>query len=175
MPKDEKPFMCFNAPNNWQLGWYPNGRHSMNPLESDSFIGKLIGLSDYGNLTETSPEKVMVQILGYDEDYYVSFNHQGGINYGTREGKNQVLVHSRKTGSGYSNSKLETKLDGGENYTIGSGGSETIIEVGAIDLAANISAAEVKIVRSNPSDHSVKYIRKVGGKRRSSFKWTNGH
>ena len=175
MPKDDKPVMCFNAANNWQLGWFPNGRHSIKPLESDSFIGNLIGLSDYGSLTETSTEKVMIQILGHEQDYYVSFNREIGINSGTREGKNQVLVHSRKPGSGYSNSKLEAKMDQGEHYTIGTGSDETAIEIVAIDLKSEPSFAEVKIIRSNSSNNEVKYIRKVGGKRRQSFKWINGH
>ena len=173
--EDETPLMCFNAANNWQLGWYPNGRHSMKPLENESFVGRLIGLSDYGSLTETSIDKVMIQILGYKKDYYVSFNRKSGINSGTKLGKNKVLVHSRKPGSGYSKSKLVAKLGEGEHYTIGKGSDETAIEIVAIDLKSEPSFAEVKIIRSNSSNNEVKYIRKVGGKRRQSFKWINGH
>ena len=87
----DTPKMCFNAAKNWQLGWYPNGKYSIVPLSTGSgqksFTGHLIGLSEYGSLDTSKNDKVMVQITGYSDDYYVSFNRKSGINSGhTRAG-----------------------------------------------------------------------------------------
>lgn len=150
---DDSPIMCFNAAKNWQLGWYPNGQRSISPLEasseSKSFVGYLIGLADYDLLDTTSSDKVIIQITGYTSDYYVSYNRKTGINSGTFEGGNQVLVHSRATGQGYATSIIVAKLSSGGTYAIGSGNDATTIKVNSINTSATPSFADVEIVGSS--------------------------
>merc|ERR1711983_106752 len=140
--QDDTPEMCFNAPKNWQLGWYPDG--ALQIASGDSFTGRLIGLADYSTLDASSGDVVMVKIKGYDVDYYISFNRKTGINKGTYEGGNQVLVHSR-AGDGYTVSYLLAKLSAQKSYPIE---GETTITVNSISLT-NPGYAEVSIVGPN--------------------------
>merc|ERR1712039_442986 len=140
--QDDTPEMCFNAPKNWQLGWYPDG--ALQIASGDSFTGRLIGLADYSTLDASSGDVVMEKIKGYDVDYYISFNRKTGINKGTYEGGNQVLVHSR-AGDGYTVSYLLAKLSAQKSYTIE---GETTITVNSISLT-NPGYAEVSIVGPN--------------------------
>lgn len=108
--------MCFNAAKNYQLGWFDDKFTQM--TLSDTFNGKLIGQADYTNSNLVGDEQVGIRITGAVEDYYVSFNRQVGHNSGTLEGGNQVLVHSRPTGTQYGESKLLAKLNAGGTYGI---------------------------------------------------------
>ena len=140
--QDEGPVMCFNTAKNWQLGWYPNARQSIKPLDNESFSGHLIGISDYGATTDN----VMIQITGYASlDYYVAFNQKSGINSGTVEGGNQVLVHSRIPGIDYKVSILEAKLSSGGIYTITGAEGTTTITINSIDLIASPPFADITI------------------------------
>merc|ERR1711982_67228 len=123
-------------------GWYPDG--ALQIASGDSFTGRLIGLADYSTLDASSGDVVMVKIKGYSVDYYISFNRKTGINKGTYEGGNQVLVHSR-AGDGYTVSYLLAKLSAQKSYTIE---GETTITVNSISLT-NPSYAEVSIVCPN--------------------------
>ena len=148
----DTPIMCFNAAKNWQLNWYPTGQYSVAPLSTGpgpkSFIGHLLGLSDYGSLNTATTDKIIVQITGYSDDYYVSFNRKSGINSGTLEGPNQVLVHSRATKQGYATSVLKAKLNEGGVYII-RGNGDTTITVNRIDLNSNPSFADIEIKGPN--------------------------
>jgi len=147
---DDGPVMCFNSPKSWQLGWYQDGQESISPLATskNSFIGRLIGLAEYDLLDTASSDKVIIQITGYGSDYYVAFNRKVGINSGTVEGGNQVLVHSRAPGNGYETSSLLAKLSTGGTYTI-PGNEVTTITVNSINTSANPGYAEVTIVGPN--------------------------
>ena len=95
------PFKCFNGAKSWQLGWYFDGHESIMSMPVNGkreYEGRLIGAAEYKKL-ELSSDRVIVQINGHQSDYYVSFNAQKGINSGTDEGGDEVLVHSRITES----------------------------------------------------------------------------
>ena len=106
---DDGPNMCFNAPKNAQLGWYDD---KLVTVSGTGWSGKLYGLSDYGTTTDS----VIAKFSGSGEDWYVSFNRNTGVNTGTLEGANQVLVHKRATGNGYAPSTLMAKLNAGGSY-----------------------------------------------------------
>jgi len=146
--QDEGPVMCFNAAKNFQLGWYNNGEETITPLQSNAektfFDGRLIGIAEYDLIDTASIDKAIVQITGYGNDYYVSFNSRKGINSGTQEGGNQVLVHSRSPGQGYSTSTLVAKLSSGQEYTI-EGISDTIVRVDGISTSSTPSYANVYV------------------------------
>jgi len=140
--QDESPLMCFNAAKNWQLGWYEDARYIFKPFEQAPYTGNLIGICDYG----TTSDIVMIKIEGYATlDYYVSFNRQSGINSETREGGDQVLVHSRGPG-GYVTSDLIAKLNAGGIYTITETGQEsTTISILSINTSTSPAIAVVQI------------------------------
>ena len=136
---DDGPEMCFNAPKNWQLGWYTDRQETV----SDGWSGNLYGIADYGdpNVGDT----VIAQIPGTTEDWYVSFNRKTGINSGTPEGGNQVLVHKRPSGLGYGESTLMAKLSIGKTYSVGTSAPPLQITVNDINLSANPAFASVTI------------------------------
>lgn len=112
--ESDSPVMCFNAPKNWQLGWYNDREKTL----SISYAGNIdiYGIAEYANTN--NGEVVIVKILFPDanEDWYVSFNHRAGINSGTQEGPNQVLIHKRSQGTDTSISTLMAKLFDGRTY-----------------------------------------------------------
>lgn len=110
---DDGPQMCFNAPKNAQLGWYDDKVETIS-ASGGSFNGDLYGISDYGTMPGTA--SVIVKITGSTDDWYVSYNKRSGINSGTVEGGNQVLIHRRSPGSGYAVSTLVAKLTAGQTY-----------------------------------------------------------
>ncbi|GFH56166.1 hypothetical protein CTEN210_12642 [Chaetoceros tenuissimus] len=110
---DDGPRMCFNGPKNAQLGWYDDKLQTIS-ASGGSFDGNLYGISDYGTMPGTA--SVIVKITGSSDDWYVSYNKRSGINSGTVEGGNQVLVHKRASTSGYAESTLMAKLTAGQSY-----------------------------------------------------------
>ena len=125
----------FNAPKNWQLGWYDNRQTTV----SGGWSGDLYGITDYGDTNDG--DTVIAQIPGTTEDWYVSFNRKTGINNGTLEGGNQVLVHKRPSGLSYGESTLMAKLNCGNTYS----DAPLVITVNAIDLSTNPAFASVTI------------------------------
>lgn len=141
-----QPIMCFNGPKNWKLGWYNDKSVLVSPSTA-SWEGRLRGVCDYD---KTVTNTVLVKIeTGKDLDYYVSFNRKAGINRGTMEGANQVLITTEGTnGVGYRNSTLIAKLNQGGSYTIKNfGGSNrpVRITVGTINTVVATGYADVKV------------------------------
>jgi hypothetical protein len=132
--QDDTPVMCFNAAKNWQLGWYGDRHSTATPLTA-SWNGEIVGIADYENDTILPIRSVAVKIAGdSSRDYYVSFNRVTGINSGSQEGRNQVLVHSRVPGTTYALSNLEAKLSFGGTFVIPSfgGGPTVTVQVNSI-------------------------------------------
>ncbi|GFH56169.1 hypothetical protein CTEN210_12645 [Chaetoceros tenuissimus] len=138
---DDGPIQCFNAPKNWQLGWYDDKRV---PVSYDGWEGNLIGLSDYGNSNVAAGDMVIARV-NLNESYYVSFNRKTGINSGTQEGGDQVMVHKRELGTEYAASDVLAYLNSGDAYT--SPDSNFTVTVNSIDLTSNPARANVKIER----------------------------
>ena len=113
--------MCFNAPKTYQLEWFPDYHVDIElttPISPWTWSGNLVGQAERDS-ANSSEDKMIVRIFGFGgNDYYVSYNRKTGINSGTREGGNQVLVHSRKAGTGYGTSTLLAKLNSGGTKTI---------------------------------------------------------
>jgi len=141
---DDGPRQCFNAPKNWQLGWYDDKQVS---VSFDGWEGNLIGLSDYENSNVAAGDMVIAKV-DLNESYYVSFNRKTGINSGTLEGGNQVLVHKRDLGTGYGDSDILAYLNSGGSYS--SQDTYFRVTVNSIDLASNPARANVKLERFDP-------------------------
>lgn len=141
---------CFNAPKNWQLGWFKD-RH-VNLDIDDSMTVDLVGVVDYDNLDSTSDHKLFVRIKGgIDEDIYVSFNRQRGANQDTEEGGDKVLIHTRPNDelvSSQSKSTLRSKLNPGQSTTRG---NHIISVTRTRTLDNNIREARVQITASSLS------------------------
>jgi hypothetical protein len=137
--------MCYNPANSWQLGWYSLRRTSVDFSNGGSFRGKLIGVDNYEH-TGSSDKYVNVKVSGSSSavDVFVGFNLDAGINSGTKEGSNQVTVHTQE-GSGKSD--LVAKLSAKRVYTIENfHGDKTLsIQVNSIERSASPPFAAVDI------------------------------
>lgn len=132
---DDGPNMCFNAPKNAQLGWYDD---KLLTVSGTGWSGSLHGISDYESSDALT---VIAKIPGSTEDWYVSFNRNTGINSGTQEAANRVLVHKRASGNGYAVSTLMAKLSADGTYN----GAPLPITVNAITILNSNSFAQVTI------------------------------
>ena len=113
MWKDDQE-ICFNGPKNAQLGWYSDRQVD---IVENGYRGDLYGIADYG--TTTSDKKMILKLPSNGIDYYVTFNKASGVNSSPGEGRNQVLVHTRRSGLYYAQSTLVAKLSAGQSYLDG--------------------------------------------------------
>ncbi len=149
--QDNGPIMCFNGPKSWQLGWYDDKAIELDPLitPNGQWSGRLHGIANY---SPTISNNVLVKLeTGNDLDYYINFNRKTGINSGTVEGGNQVLI-TEQGGNGVSKSESKqlAKLSNGGTYIIDDFGGSSLavtISVTSIDTAANPGYADITISR----------------------------
>jgi hypothetical protein len=120
--------MCFNPARSWQLGWYSDKRIELDMKARGQFSGELIGLTDYGS--NTAGKYVNIKIENGSTDFFIGFNLAKGINYSTREGRNDVTIQSQQE-IGYNYSVLLAKLAKNDKYSISKfkGNVDLIIEV----------------------------------------------
>ena len=109
---ESSPRMCFNAAKNYQLGWYSDKTKVITPgASTDScFAGELYGTAFYENAAAQTVG-IKVNNSGSSTDVYIMFNAATGIQSGTREGGNTVMVVTAAgEGTGYAESTLYAKL-----------------------------------------------------------------
>jgi len=148
---DDGPKMCFNGPKSWQLGWYASRQHVFD-LADGTWSGHLIGQVDYNS---PIPFLVLIKLkTGLDTDYYVWFNRQTGMNSGTKEGGDQVMI-SRAGGEGvhYAESDLISKMSTGGSLTLAnfdSSGRDLTLTVNSISAGAGTLYAYITIETESP-------------------------
>ncbi|KAL7490720.1 hypothetical protein ACHAWT_000256 [Skeletonema menzelii] len=109
---ESTPRMCFNAAKNYQLGWYSDKMKVITPgAATDScFAGNLYVTALYENAAAQTVG-IKVNNSGSSTDVYIMYNAKTGIQSGTVEGGNQVMVVTAGAeGTGYSQSTLVQKI-----------------------------------------------------------------
>ena len=114
--EDEGPVMCFNGAKTYQLGWYSQYHVDLPISGSFNWNGNLVGFAEKASASWS--DKMIVRIITATTDYYIHFNRMIGMNIGTAEGGDHVLVTSRETGVGYAESMLEVMLGANTYATI---------------------------------------------------------
>ena len=145
--QDDGPKMCFNAAKNWQLGWYAS-RQLL--FEDKIWNGRLIGQVDHENLNADPDDKVVIKLnTASNTDYYLMFNRKAGVNAGTVEGGNQVMIVSQPgEGNSPGQSVLLSKMNAGGFYTIpnfDNSGLELTVTVNSIDISVSPGYADITI------------------------------
>jgi hypothetical protein len=111
----DRPKMCFNAAKSWQTGWYRDKEVTVGDslFGVNCFDGILHGIADYDTATT-----VLIKVHGTQTDVFVNFNAKRGMNQGTQEGADQVLVVSRVRGKrdSFAVSDLSAKLSEGDSF-----------------------------------------------------------
>ena len=108
--------MCFNAPNMYQLGWYSAYYVNLPVAGNFNWSGDLVGIAE--KAAALASDKMIVRIVAGTTDVYIHFNRQIGINAGTQEGGDQVLVTSRSAGLGNDSSTLQAILSAGDSVVM---------------------------------------------------------
>mmetsp|Transcript_3716 Transcript_3716/g.5498 ORF Transcript_3716/g.5498 Transcript_3716/m.5498 type:complete len:621 (-) Transcript_3716:90-1952(-) len=113
---ESTPRMCFNAAKNFQLGWYSDKTTTVTPsaatVEEACFAGDLYGYGTafYGD-GAAQTVGIKVNDSGSSTDVYIMFNAKTGIQSGTVEGGNQVMVVTASgEGTSYAESTLVQKI-----------------------------------------------------------------
>ena len=116
----------FDSAKNYQLGWYERQQFSFDPLANINKAVNFImnGVSEYKTSGNTDGKLITLRIVMYGDDYgtdyYVGFNDAYGVNEGTLEGRNEVLLFE-KLGGGpddYGESNRLKTLGVGQAVTI---------------------------------------------------------
>jgi len=150
---ESTPRMCFNAAKNFQLGWYSDKTRVMTPniavVEEDCFAGDLYGTAFYGiDSVQTVGIKVKNNNPSSIEDVFIMFNAKTGIQSGTVEGGNQVMVvTARVSGMSYAGSTLVQKITTNTaGYSL-PGFTNTVLYVDAInsDATGTVTHASIRI------------------------------
>ena len=112
------PVMCFNGPKSWQSGWYSDKSLTISPNADAGtcFSGPVYGVDSY---TSSPPgSKVLLRLeSNTGTDYFIAFNGKQGINSGTVEDGNKVLITQGTANTSQPSLKV-AKLGVGQSYTI---------------------------------------------------------
>lgn len=133
----DRPKMCFNAAKSWQTGWYMDKEVTVGgTVGTACFDGTLHGIADY-----TEATTVLLKVQGKQTDVFINFNAKKGINQGTQDGGNQVLVVSRLRGKrdSFAVSDLRAKLSAGDSFSF----EGYTISVGNINIVAGTAKVSV--------------------------------
>ena len=162
---DDAPNMCFNPAKNYQLGWYAEQQRFLNPLtdilaktsdNSNSLEYVLNGVDDFQFGRNGSRDKLIVLRLkqqNLPEDFYLGFNRKAGMNSGTVENANDVIVVKKtggpiEYGQSWKMSKLSTM---GDSYTITNfDGSSYDVTVELISIVGKDAKLQISVKNSAP-------------------------
>jgi hypothetical protein len=91
----EEPSMCYNAVNNYQLGWYSN--LSINPTSVDGYGGTFFisGVAGYDPNDTTKYVTLRLEQETSTMDYYIGYNRAEGMNAETQEDGDKVIVFTK--------------------------------------------------------------------------------
>lgn len=101
------PAECFNAVDLWELGWYSDRSLTVSS-------NRLLRLAAYTEYSSTVSGQHYV-LLKTSNGLYVYYNRAEGMNAGTYEYGNQVIVYTKGSGGSY----LQAHLTPGNNYVYG--------------------------------------------------------
>jgi hypothetical protein len=162
---DDAPNMCFNPAKNYQLGWYIEQQKFLNPLtdilaktgdDTNSREYILNGVNDFQFGRNGSQDKLIILRLKQQnlrEDYYVGFNRRAGMNSGTVEDANDVIILKKTDGPiEYGQSWKVSKLSAiGDSYTINKFDDSSFdVTVELISIVGKDAKLEISVTNSAP-------------------------
>ena len=170
---DDGPKMCFNAAKNYQLQWYNRQKATFDPLANLNTSRKFTmnGVDEYKVSGDTNEKLITLRLLlsgdtfirenensnfgNFGPDYYIGFNDAKGVNEGTLEGRNQILLFRKNEGGPdrYGTSTLLIALDVGKGVNINNWkGSSTVVTVLFESLTNNGRDANISIRTEDPNN-----------------------
>jgi len=147
---------CLNGAKSWYTGWYSKGHVRLDPFQN-FFDGKLVGVAEYD---KREGSKVLIKIVGHDDgnDYFISFNRKVGMNAGSTEDGDKVIITSNKSRRSGAISKKRKALSAGDSYVIANfGGSGKKLTVLVEDISignATAAYAHISILQIETKNYS---------------------
>jgi len=183
---DDAPNMCFNPAKNYQLGWYKEQVESVNPLtnilakkadNSRSFL--LNGVEDYQFGRNGLNNNLIILRLkqqNSEDDYYVGFNRKKGMNLGTVEDADRVII-IKKTGdpNQYGQSWKVSRLSINDTYAIKNfDNSSFTVNVKLVSIIGNKDATvKVTVKNSVPCSKVKNRVLKFRGRNYKNCDWVS--
>ncbi|VEU43083.1 unnamed protein product [Pseudo-nitzschia multistriata] len=89
---------CYNPANSYKLGWYPEQVKTIDPFSNNGVDAREFTLNGVANYKENKDALIVLRLqqLGQEQDYYIGYNRQFGINEDTGEDKNMVTIVRRE-------------------------------------------------------------------------------
>ena len=112
--EDNSPKQCFNPAKSYELGWYSDKVVEWDPLSQGTWVGTIVGVSDYGN-KQIANSKVVVRIDRGGNDLYLGYNRKKNMNSGVKANGDQVTIVEED--EGYSKSNFIAGLNPGKRKT----------------------------------------------------------
>jgi hypothetical protein len=125
--------MCFNGAKTYQLGWYSQFHVELPSNGSFNWNGNLVGFAEKSSAS--SSDRMIIRIAAQSMDIFIHFNRRIGMNIGTQEAGDQVMVTTRKTGKRNEESNLVSKMSANALYTITNfNGSHTLLVIRVLSI-----------------------------------------
>lgn len=128
--RDDGPMQCFNPAKTYQLGWFNDKVVEVDPNDG-TWVGTIIGATDYANAIVDQNAKVVVKIKsGEYSDLFVGYNRKKGMNSEVPLGGDRVTIVEQ--GQGYSQSDylagLSTEDSSKTFYNFGGTNKNLVVE-----------------------------------------------
>lgn len=153
--EDEGPSRCFNPANSYNSQWYTDGTVELqSSIDGSYFDDYLYGIADFDD--GGSRRNVTIKITD-GVDYYVGFNRNTGINEGTKEAANEVMVVTLDESLIYSN-RVASLGEGGSyntgNYTVSVVSINTSVTPGYAHVVIKNDSSPTSVPSASPSSSS---------------------
>lgn len=144
---DDGPRMCFNAVKSSKFGWYESKELTF--FESDwtvgqnTWRGQITGIADYDQSDSNQYNLIKVHSEDGDQNsssIHINFNRDTGINSGTRDGQDRLMITSTNSPTGYNTSLVAANLNSGGSQTFSgffSNNKDLVVTVLDITTASN--------------------------------------
>lgn len=157
---------CYNAVKSWFFGWFEEAHLELDPTDS-TFEGNIVGMA---NFDQRGNDYVIIKIIGHDDnnDYYVSFNRRIGMNLGSTEGGDKVIINSANAINKFDTTSSQIKqLSEGDYYSIDN--------FGGGDLTLYIMVKHIMIKNSPGYAHVLISLQEPGTLKKDSKTMRNGN
>jgi hypothetical protein len=113
--RDDGPLQCFNPAKTYQLGWFDDKQIEIDPTDG-TWVGTVIGATDYANAIVDPNSKVVVKIKSGDSNHlYIGYNRKKSMNFEVPLGGDMLSIVQQ--GQGYSQSDYLAGLSAEETKT----------------------------------------------------------
>jgi hypothetical protein len=144
------PLTCFNAQKHWDLGWMATKTKSLTAGSGSDlpWAGSLAPFVDFPSAT--SSQVVVVRIVGSNQRLFLQYNRKKGINSGTRELPDQVVIvqdDGTANQAGLQSWQLGGIINVGSSFRRQgfSGGHDLVVEVCSMDSASSPESVRLSI------------------------------